>query len=535
MDRAVSPPWDWDAQARAVGARADGTFNAATMRLPQERAVVWRRADGTATAYSAQQLRRRAGEMAAVLAELGVGRGDRVAGLIGRRPASFCAALATWWLGAVYVPLFTGFGGDGLRVRLADSAPKVVFTDPASRDGLGAVQDGLPSFEVLVVGGPAGSGDIGLDAMLARPRTAPAVVETGLHDPSTIMYTSGTTGRPKGCVIPHAAIVSLLPYVRHCLAVGPGDVLFSGADAGWSFGLFTTGLAPMSQGVSRVMYEGPFSTPGWWACVREQSATHVAAAPTAFRQLATGGAELVPAEFTAATSAGEPLDEPTVRWFQEHAGVVVHDSYGLSELGMVTGNLRNPPHPSVAPGSMGVALPGFEVALLDEGGNLASGEATGRVAVRDNGFFLSRGYWGRQQEWDDRLVDGWFLTEDLARRDEQGRFWYVGRADDVIVTAGYNVGPNEVETALLSHPAVVDAACVGEADPVKGQVVAAHVVLGVPAPDDLLGELRRWVGERVGWHAAPRRVHVCPELPRTASGKVQRHLLRAAGAGPVSR
>lgn len=517
--------WDWAAAATRLGATPDGRFNAGSIPLPADRAILWWTEDGTVRSFSGDQLRTRVGEFAAVLARLGVGRGDRVAGLLGRRPASFCVALATWWLGGVYVPLFSGFGGEGLRVRLADSGPTVVVTDPGSRANLTAVQDTLGQVEVLVVGGAGEPGDAVLTEQLSRPVTVPDLADTGLHDLSTIMYTSGTTGRPKGCLIPHRAVVSLQPFVEHCLAMAPGEVLFSGADAGWSFGLFTTGLAPLARGVRRVIDQGPFDAADWWRCVRETGASHVAAAPTAFRQLAAAGGELPPG-FTAATSAGEPMDEPTVRWFAEHAGVTIHDSYGLSELGMVTANLRTTGAPAAVAGSMGVALPGFEIALLDED-TPVTGVGQGRIAVRDNGFFLSAGYWGRQAEWDARFADGWFLTEDLARRDEQGRYWYVGRADDMIVTAGYNVSPAEVETALLDHPLVVDAACVAEPDPVKGSVVAAHLVLGGPEPDDLLRELRTWVGERVGWHAAPRRVRVRTTLPRTASGKVRRAALRA--------
>ncbi|MFG3690235.1 acyl-CoA synthetase [Micromonospora sp. NPDC047740] len=531
--RDVTPEWDWTAQGRALGVGADGSFNAGLLHLGADPAVIWHREDGSTHRYSGAALMRRAGEIAGVLSALGVGRGDRVAGLISRRPAVFATALAVWRLGAVYVPLFSGFGGDGLRVRLVDSGPKVVVTDPANRANLAAVQDVLPDLRTLMVGGAGEPGDALLDDMINRLNGVPAPVATGLHETSTIMYTSGTTGRPKGCLIPHRAVLSLLPYVRYCLGVGPGDVLFSGADAGWSFGLFTTGLAPMSQGVSRVVYEGPFSAEGWWSCVRAVDAGHVAAAPTAFRQLAAAGAKLVPPGFRAATSAGEPLDAATVDWFDRTVGVVVHDSYGLSELGMVTGNLRHPGAPAVAPGSMGVALPGFEVELLDPDGSPVRGPGEGRVAVRDNGYFLSAGYWGREDEWAARFADGWFLTEDLARRDEEGRYWYVGRADDVIVSAGYNVGPVEVETVLLEHPLVVDAACVGEPDPVKGQVVAAHIVLAdagtTPRPEDLLRELRTWVGQRVGWHAAPRRLHLHPAIPRTATGKVQRRALREGG------
>jgi acetyl-CoA synthetase len=526
----TATPWSWDEAARRAGVSGAGAFNAATIVLPAGKAVIWCREDGRTQSYSGAQLRRRAREIAAVLAALGVRRGDRVAGLLGRRPASFVAALATWYLGALYVPLFSGLRGEGLTSRLGDCGPVAAITDATNRPSLEAVSGILPDLKILLVDGPGDAGDASLATELARQPAVPAPAETGLHDTSTIMYTSGTTGRPKGCQIPHHAVLTLQPYVRYFLALGRDDTLFSGADAGWSFGLFTTGLAPMMAGVTRVIYEGPFSPEGWWRVVREVPAPHLAAAPTAFRQLAAAGPGLIPAEFAAGSSAGEPLDAATIDWFAEQAGVTLRDSYGLSELGMVTASLRTPGALPPLPGSMGSALPGFDVGLSGPDGDLIAGEGTGRVVVRDNGFLLSAGYWGRRPEWEARFAGDWFVTEDIARRDEQGRYWYVSRADDVIVSSGYNIGPAEVETALLSHPLVTDAACVGEPDPVRGTVVAAHVVLaGEPAPD-LLRELRERVGAGVGWYAAPRRLHVHQQLPRTESGKTQRHLLRAAGA-----
>lgn len=527
-----SPSWDWAAAARSAGVTADGHFNAGCMELTAAQNVLWTRSDGVTVSYTGAQLTARVEAVCAVLHAMGVRRGDRVAGLISRRPLVFVTALAVWRLGAIYVPLFSGFAGDGLRSRLADSAPVVAVTDGANRAALAQVQDCVPGLRVLVGGGGVPEpGDGELEAMIERYPTAPAPVPTGLHDTSTIMYTSGTTGTPKGCLIPHRAIISLRPYVQFCLDVGPGDVLFSGADAGWSFGLFTTGLAPMSMGVSRVIYQGDFDARAWFDSTRATRATHLAAAPTAFRLLLAAGRQ-DGLTLRAATSAGEALDDPTLRTFRDLTGLTVHDSYGLSELGMVAANLRGAEATPILPGSMGVALPGFRMRLLDVDGNVVTGEGEGRIAVQDNGFFLSAGYWQRQAEWDARFQDDWFVTEDLATRDRLGRFTYSGRADDVIVTAGYNIGPAEVEAALLAHPLIADVACVGEPDPAKGSVVAAHVVLSGEQPDDLLRELRAWVGSRLGWHAAPRRLHVRDALPRTESGKIKRSVLRHTGDQP---
>lgn len=488
---------------------------------------MWETVDGETRSLSGRELQSFGRRVASLLKQVGVRRGDRVACLLGRRPEAFFLALGAWQLGAIYVPLFSGFGGEALRIRLEDSGTRVVLTDPPNRESLARAQDeGGFELEVLVVGGAGEEGDRSFEGLLDRAEAGTEVAETDLRDPATIMYTSGTTGRPKGCVLPHRGVLNLWPYVVNCLALEESDLLFSTADPGWSFGLYTTGFAPLSLGRSRLLYEPDPSPSGWWDAVKEHGATHLASAPTGFRQLAAAGEEAMGEGHTplkAATSAGEPLDPEVIRWFQEHAGIAVYDSYGLTELGMIIANLRRGEGTKEPePGSMGFAIPGFDVRLVDEDLRLVSIGDAGQIAVRDNGFLLGSGYWGREEEWNSRLHDGWWVTEDLAYRDDDGRFWYVGRRDDVIVSAGYTIGPFDVESVLLEHPQIADAACVGEPDERKGQVVAAHVVLGTGAEEDLVEELRQWVGERLGWYATPRRVHVHSALPRTESGKIKR-------------
>ena len=526
------------------------------MPFTHPRALVHRHADGTQEVLSGPQLGALARRTADVLRRVGVKPGDRVAGLLGRRPASFAVPLAVWQLGAIYVPLFAGFRAEALRVRIADAGVTVVVTDPANRASLAEAQERLGDLTVLVANaaaaagggaaagagghadghaGPgAADGDLDFDALLAAAPEHLGVHPTHRRDAATIMYTSGTTGQPKGCVLQHHTCVTLFPYLEHCLALTPQQALLSTADTGWSFGLFTTGVAPFSVGCSRLFLGGGYDPEAWWAAMRENGITHLASAPTGFRQLAAAGVEAMgpegsPPLLRAATSGGEPLNPEVIRWWLEAASVTIHDSYGLTELGMVIANPRGPGAPAPAAGSMGYAVPGFEIALIDDDGEKVRDEGEGRVAVGDNGFLLGSTYWGRDAEWQARLQDGRWVTEDIARRDEAGRYWYQSRADDVIVTAGYNVGPFEVETALMEHPLVTDVAVVGVPDERKGQVIEAHVVVtagAAAAPDALTAELKKWVGERIGWHAAPRHVTVHDALPRTESGKVKRRELR---------
>ncbi len=521
----------WRSLLAAAGER-DGRLNAATIPIDSPRALLWRRLDGSTVEISGAELQHRAGELAAVLAALGVGRGERVAGMLGRRPESFALPLAVWRLGAVYVPLFSGFGPDAAHVRLADCEAGTLVVDADNTRTAAAVAARLPALRVLGVGEAVEGRDgveVSVAELLPRAGDPPAPVATEATETATIMYTSGTSGSPKGCMLAHYGAVTLWPNVEHALGASAGDVLFATADAGWSYGLYTTGLAPITRGVTRVLYEGAFDPAAWWEIARELEVDHLASAPTGYRQLAAAGPEAIgppPPHLRAATSCGEPLTAEIGTWFEQQLGLTIHDSYGLTELGILVADLRGPGREAPRDGSMGTVLPGFEVELLDDDLRpVPEGEA-GRVAVRDHGLLLSRGYWNRMSEWNERLREGWWLSEDIARREGE-RYWYVGRADDVIVTAGYNVGPTDVEEILLEHAAVADAACVGQPDERKGQAIAAHVVLAAPCDTEaLLEELRQSVGERLGWHAAPRALHVAAELPRTESGKVRRRELR---------
>jgi acetyl-CoA synthetase len=519
--------WDWDAAARRAGAGRDGRFNCGAVPFTHPRALVWRRRDGGTVELAGAELQALAGRTASVLRRAGVRRGDRVAAQLGRRPEAFTVALAVWRLGAVYVPLFSGFGADALRVRLDDAGASAIVTDPESRPGLAEVEGGRT---ILVTGGHAGDGELDLDALVSSAGDDAGAADTALGDPATIMYTSGTSGRPKGCVIPHRGPIVLRPYVERCLDLRPDDLLFSTADTGWAFGLYTTGVAPLSLGCARLLVEGGFDAREWWRTMRELEVAHLASAPTGFRQLALAGEEAlgaagVPA-LRAATAAGEALDPDAIGWFDRTVGVRIHDSYGLTELGMLVADQRGPGSPPPRPGSMGTPLPGFAVRVVDDDGADVEPGGEGLVAVRDTGWFLSATYWGRDEDWAARLREGWWVTEDRVRLESDGTLAYVGRDDDVIVTAGYNVGPGEVEGVLVQHEAVAEAACVAGSDARKGQVVVAHVVLSRPEPAGLAAELRQLVGARLGWHAAPRRVHVRDALPRTESGKLRRRELR---------
>ncbi|MGH7322828.1 MAG: acyl-CoA synthetase [Candidatus Rokuibacteriota bacterium] len=525
---------DWDATRRL------NLAHEACDRWARDRgrvALVWAGAAGDARTFTYFELGRLASRLANVLRRAGIGRGDRVAALMPRLPEAYVASLAVWKLGAIFVPLFTGFGPDAIRHRLAASGARAIVTEGRHRELLArGLHEDVPA---LVVAGERGRGlrrgDLSFWAEVERADPAFATVETRPDEPCTLMFTSGTTGPPKGCIIPHGALVGLIPFVQHVLALGPDDLLWATADPGWAFGLFTTGAVPMALGHPRLVYEGDFNARAWWRVAEEHQVTHLTGAPTAYRSLVAAGEEALAGRALAirrATSAGEPLNPEPIRWLAEHAGFDVYDSYGLTEVGMVTGNPRTVAHRLKA-GSMGFPLPGYDVALLDASGREVPPHQTGTIAVRRHAWFLSSGYWEMDDAWAARWQDDeWFLTGDAAHADEDGYLWFVARQDDVIVSSGMNVGPFEVESVLVAHPAVAEAAVVGVPDARRGHAIKAYVVLRDAARGgpELAVELQDAVRQQVGRHAAPREVEFAASLPRTESGKIQRALLRRPAA-----
>jgi len=496
-------------------------------------ALVWAGASGARRTFTYFDLSRLANRLASVLRRVGVGPGDRVAALMPRVPEAYVAPLAVWKLGAVFVPLFAGFGPEALRHRLSASGTRAILTEVRYR---GAVARGLhEDVPIVVVAGERGRGlergDLSFWTEVDRGDPVFDTVETRADEPCTLMFTSGTTGLPKGCLIPHGVIVGLIPFVDHVLALRSDDLLWATSDPAWAFGLLSTGVAPMALGHARLVYEGDFNPRAWWQVAAEHQVTHLASAPTAYRSLVAAGEEALAGRslaIRAATSAGEPLNPEPIRWLRAHAGFEPYDAYGITEVGMVTGNPRTVPHVLRA-GSMGFPLPGYDVALVDAQGRPVAVGEPGTIAVKRHPWFMTSGYSGMPDRWHARWHDDWFLTGDAASADEDGYLWFVAREDDVIVTSGINVGPFEVESVLVAHPAIAEAAVVGVPEPRRGQAIRAYVVLRADARGgpDLVAELQASVRDRIGRHATPREVEFVSALPRTESGKIQRALLRA--------
>lgn len=471
--------------------------------------------------------------VARILADRGVQAGDRVATLMGKSADYVAVVLGIWRLGAVHVPLFTAFAPSGIAARLMPSQTKVVFADDSQAAKLAPSED-IPAdapWQVIVAGESTEHPQLA-DLLEATEPGFPAAVRDR-EDAIVHLFTSGTTGTPKAVPVPVKAIAAFRGYLEFGLDVQPDDVFWNVADPGWAYGLYYGIIGPMASGRRNILLRGGFKPEKMWRVLREFGVTNLAGAPTVFRALRAGGlpeGELP--KLRVISSAGEPLNPEIMTWTEQHLGQTIRDQYGQTELGMAIINcwadgLRR----EIKPGSMGRPMPGFGASVLD---NLDDVEVepgvVGRVAMRVGTPFM----WFSGYAYDDPRTaerfsrDGqWYFTGDAGHIDADGDFFFSSREDDVILMAGYRIGPFEVESTLVSHPAVAEAAAIGVPDELRGEILEAYVVLrdGEPS-DELAEELKQHVKKNYAAHAYPRAIHFVPELPKTPSGKVRRVELR---------
>jgi acetyl-CoA synthetase len=473
------------------------------------------------------ELRAESTAFAAGLAELGVGPGDRVATLMGKGREQLVALLGIWRLGAVHVPLFTAFAPPAVATRLDGSGARVVICDPAQRSKVGT-----DPWRVVVTGGPPQeTSDVEFGAV-CRPGAEVEPVAAGGEAPMVQIYTSGTTGRPKGVVIPVKALATWQIYLEYGLDVAPDDVYWCAADPGWTYGLYSAVIAPLVAGRRALLVRPQFSPAVAWGVLDRYRVTNMAAAPTIYRAMrAAGRSSPVAPTVRRASSAGEPLTPEVNEWAPAALGCPVHDHYGQTETGMV---INNHHHPDVArplrAGSMGHAMPGWTAQVLQLDRDEPAPVGTlGRIAFDLTASPLAyfTGYVDEPAKTAEKVSpDGrWYLTGDTGLADEDGYLHFQARDDDVIIMAGYRIGPFDIESILAGHPAVVECAVIAAPDAIRGEVIEAYVVLreGATVPVE---DLQQLVREGYGAHAYPRTIHFVPSLPKTESGKMQRHILR---------
>ena len=498
--------------------------------------------DLSSTDITYGQLKERSERMARGLAELGVARGDRVATLMGKSEDLIAVLLGIWRLGAVHVPLFTAFATPAIALRLVASAAKVVVCDAGQRHKLDSSED-MPQdrFWKIVVAGCAASelapGDQALSDVAAAPPGYPAA-RMGGTAPLVKIFTSGTTGAPKAVHVPVLALAAFQIYIEYGLDVRPDDNFWNAADPGWAYGLYYGILGPLVTGRRSILLHAGFTPELSWKVLATYGVTNFAAAPTVYRALRAAEADAPQGlSLRVCSSAGEPLNPEMVAWSERVLGVPIRDHYGQTELGMA---IINGWHPDilrpVKPGSMGHPMPGWGAeVLLPDRDEVAPAGTPGRVAIdmAASPLMWFTAYGGAPSRTSDRYSpDGrWYYTGDAGLRDSEGYFFFSARDDDVIIMAGYRIGPFEVESVMLEHPDVIEVAVVGVPDELRGEVIEAFVVLrpGVGPTDELATALQQHVKQRYAAHAYPRSVHFLSELPKTPSGKVQRFVLRRHG------
>jgi acetyl-CoA synthetase len=490
-------------------------------------AMVWEDWRGTERRLSFGELQDMSSRFANLLEAIGVERGDVVATLLPSLPETAAVFIGTYKRGAILLSMSVLYGDEGIEHRLRDSGAKAVVTDAANRH---RVPEGLAE-TVLVMGGSQAAGDVDFGAEMERASDACEIADTAADDPAQLYYSSGTTGLAKGILHAHRYLLAHEEF-EFCHDVRDGELFHGSGEWAWAAGICPL-LGPWRYGAVALVQarEAGYDPEEHLRFLSKHGVENLFTTPTALRAM-TGvddaGSSYPLERLRIACSAGEPLNPEVIRWFRDQFGVTVLDYYGLTESYPLCGNF---PGTEVREGSMGRPLPGWDVQVLDEDENpLPTGER-GEICLRARSNpHYPLGYWNRPEDTEEVFGGDWFHTKDAATTDEDGYVWYAGRADDVIISAGYRIGPFEVESACVEHPAVKEAAAVASPDPRRGDIVKAFIVLvpGRDPSDELANEIKQHVRERHSAYAYPREVEFVPDLPKTLTGKIRRVELREA-------
>lgn len=497
-----------------------------------ELAVLWVSADGNAERYTFDDLARESNQMANLFTDLGVSQGDRVFTYLPRIPEHYTTILGTLKTGAVFGSINERYGPDGIAHRLGDSGASTVVTTAANRETVGEALEEVDSLENIIVidRSDAGvqNGDIDYDSHIADASTDFQTVRTGSEDHAFHYYTSGTTGPAKGVIHGHGFTIGNASFAKLPSGLRADDLYWCTADPGWLTGLNPFGA--LFWKIPIVIYEGEFDPEAWVDILDEHPISVLFSVPTAYRMLWNNQELLDGRDLNLRTllSVGEPLNAPIVEWAKQRFGTPILDTYGTSETyGTVVSNYPFESW-SVNPGSMGRPYPGIETKIVEPGTleEVEQGD-TGEIAIKSfPSTFLQ--YWNRPSETEETWIDDWVLTDDLAREDEDGYYWFEGRADDVIISSGYRIGPFDIESQLVEHDAVAEAAVIGAPDEKRGELVKAFVVptRDTATTDEMKTKIQQFVREQLAAHEYPREIEFTEELPKTVTGKIRRTELR---------
>ncbi len=500
-------------------------------------ALYWEDESGASAAYSFWDIQQQANRLSNALAALGVKRGERVALLLPQRPESAIAYMAIFQMGAVALPLSHLFGPDALEYRMEHAGASVAIVEPTTLANLWQIRGNLSQLRhVIGVGGARESGVHAWEALLEKASRHFTPVDTAADDPALVIYTSGTTGAPKGAYEAHRLLIGNLSGFVHSHDFFPqaGDMFWSPADWAWAGGLFDALLPSWAFGVPILGTRGKFDAEKAYYLLDKYGVRNSFLFPTALKLMMKAVPEprkKYDLKLRSIMSAGESVGVTVIEWAKEQLGVTINEMFGQTEINYVVGNCQAAW--PVKPGSIGRPYPGHRVAVIDEQGNERPRGELGEIAVHrqcngeaDPVFFLE--YWKNAQATKDKFIGDWGCTGDQGKMDEDGYLWYQGRSDDVIKSAGYRIGPAEIESCLVKHPAVANAAVIGKPDATRGAIVKAFIVLqpGQQPSKQLEEDIRQHVRGRLAPYEYPKEIEFIDALPMTTTGKVQRKELR---------
>lgn len=539
--------FSWEKEERELF--SDGIFNAAYVatdkhlvtKKKEKTALIFHKVSGEKQTFTFENLSRESNKVANVLKKYGVNKGDRVFIFLPTIPERYFSFLGILKTGAIVGTLFSAFQEMALLDRLSDSGAKIVITDPDLYPRIEAIWKDLPDLEKVIIvnrnskEAPTGDRIVSFEEEMNQVSSDFEVEKVQKDDHSYVLYTSGTTGKPKGVVHAHGDVLAATLTTKYVLDIHDEDIYWCTADSGWVTGVVYGILGIWGLGGTSVIFEGRFSPEAWYKAIEENKVTVWYTAPTAIRMLM--GAEKQPKDFDLSSlrhiaSVGEPLNPEAIWWALDAIGLPFHDTWWQTETGSMA--IVNYPVMDIKPGSMGKPFPGVKAAIIDEEGNVLPAEQEGNLALKpETVYSLMKTIWHNKEKYDSYFSNGWYLSGDRAYKDAEGYFWFVGRADDVINTSGERIGPFEVESALVEHPDIVEAGVIGKPDEVRGEIIKAFIVLkpGVEATEGLKKQIASFVKENLAGHAYPREIEFTNKLPKTRSGKIMRRLLKARELG----
>ncbi len=546
--------FDWESASKEVewfdGKYLNAAHNAvdrhANGPLRNKVAVIHETAGGSIEKYTYLDLKKSTNKFANILRKLGVKKGDRVFLFLPRVPEVYVAFLGTLKIGAIASTLFSAFGQEALLDRLSNSNATVVITTPELKQKIDQIKDNLPNltYTIVVSKKKVEKEDEGESSMpividyneeMGLASSEFQVERTLPEDHAFLLYTSGSTGKSKGVVHAHMAIVQ--QHLTHKLVhdIRQEDIYWCTADHGWVTGISYGILGPLSNGATILQCEGRFDPENWYSTLEKYNVTIWYTAPTAIRMLMKAGDALAKkydfSQLRHIYSVGEPLNPEAIRWGMKAFGMAFHDTWWQTETGSIL--ITNYPCLPIKLGSMGKPFPGIVAGIIDDNGKEIGADVEGNLAIRQGWPSMLRTIWGDEERYKKLFKNGWYITGDRAKKDSDGYYWYIGRADDVIKTSGERVGPFEVESVLVEYPAIAEAAVIGKPDELRGEIIKAFVTLraGYVANPELEEEIKKFVKQRLAAHAYPREIAFVPSLPKTRSGKIMRRLLKARELG----